>query len=294
MRIQLAVPGIVMGLCLGCDSNGTDASNDGGIWDTGIVTDGGADSDKGNVDTETSVCTSLFGMPNDATGLDSTQCAPSCPCEGFEPPRYSEEAIATLIATEHLNPLPLLDSDPYEGGAAVPDPVQGVCGLLPDGTKPRAYRLETFSTAADATAAGATITHTGSCGLCSSLANLAVYIRIPDLTEPVRACGVLGMFRGEEANMNCLRELGFEEACAQIWYYNTVNTRTHCQSICTQLMTATYHSEDGAPNECLQCDEDNSGPIFKKVAGRTRRNSGLPTAICRPCDTVAPIVHDYF
>lgn len=44
---------------------------------------------------------------------------------------------------------------------------------------------------------------------------------------------------------------------------------------------------------CIQCDEDRSGPVFKIVAGRTRRNSGLPNAICRPCSEVQPLVHDY-
>ena len=42
-----------------------------------------------------------------------------------------------------------------------------------------------------------------------------------------------------------------------------------------------------APNctldECLQCDEDESSPLFKKFGGRTRRNSGLLTAIVRDC-----------
>jgi hypothetical protein len=43
----------------------------------------------------------------------------------------------------------------------------------------------------------------------------------------------------------------------------------------------------------LQCDEDRSGAVFKAIAGRTRRNSGLPSAICRPCSTVTPLVHVY-
>jgi len=36
-----------------------------------------------------------------------------------------------------------------------------------------------------------------------------------------------------------------------------------------------------------------SGPVFKAVAGRTRRNSGLPNALCRPCSEVRPLVHAY-
>ncbi len=51
--------------------------------------------------------------------------------------------------------------------------------------------------------------------------------------------------------------------------------------------------QDGALNDCLQCDEDHSGPVFKATAGRTRRNSGIRSSIPRPDDEIAPVVHDY-
>jgi len=54
-----------------------------------------------------------------------------------------------------------------------------------------------------------------------------------------------------------------------------------------------YHLPDGRLNDCLLCDEVQSGPVFKAVAGRTRRNSGLPNALCRPCSEVRPLVHAY-
>jgi hypothetical protein len=44
---------------------------------------------------------------------------------------------------------------------------------------------------------------------------------------------------------------------------------------------------------CLLCGETQSGPVFKAVAGRTRRNSGLPKALCRPCSEVRPLVRAY-
>ncbi|MCU1282383.1 MAG: hypothetical protein JWM53_5929, partial [bacterium] len=50
---------------------------------------------------------------------------------------------------------------------------------------------------------------------------------------------------------------------------------------------------DGTLNACLQGDEDQSGPVFEAVAGRTRRNSGLPNATCRPCSEVQPLVPAY-
>ena len=54
-----------------------------------------------------------------------------------------------------------------------------------------------------------------------------------------------------------------------------------------------YHLPDGRLNPCLVCDEEKSGPVFKAVAGRTRRNSGLPNAMCRPCAEANPVVHAY-
>ena len=54
-----------------------------------------------------------------------------------------------------------------------------------------------------------------------------------------------------------------------------------------------HHLPDGALNPCIQCDEELSGPTFKAVSGRTRRNSGLPSGLCRPCDTVSRVEHDY-
>ena len=55
-----------------------------------------------------------------------------------------------------------------------------------------------------------------------------------------------------------------------------------------------HHNPDGSLNDCIQCDEDQSGAVFKAIAGRTRRNSGLASALCRPCDSVYQVSHDAF
>lgn len=54
-----------------------------------------------------------------------------------------------------------------------------------------------------------------------------------------------------------------------------------------------YHLPDGSLNACLVCDEENSGNVFKSIGGRTRRNTGLPNALCRSCEEVRPITHDW-
>jgi hypothetical protein len=243
-------------------------------------------------------CALLFGRPNASTGLSSDQCQPSCSCNGtpFAPPVYSQAYISSLETDWTLTvPYPPLASNPYLVPAPAPDPAEMVCAVVPEGAptvRPRPYRLETFASEAAARAAGGSVTHFGHCGVCSTLPNLAVYMRNEDLTAPVRACGLqsLGNFAADVA---CLSGLGFDLPCAQIWAYNTGNTSSLCSSTCLSLLSAPYHTPDGGLNACLRCDETQSGPVFKAVAGRTRRNSGLPNAICRPCSEVQPLVHSY-
>ncbi len=243
----------------------------------------------------TAPCTVLFGLPNEKTGLTDAQCRPSCDCEGrrFEPPAYTQAQIAAIEAMVLLDTLPSLDEDPY----AHPEqhvPVEGaVCGVLLDAAIPGAYRLKTYDGVDAARADGAIVTHESACGLCSPLPNLAVYMRHPDLTDPVRQCGINGMIAGEEEHLRCLRDLGFDEGCTRIWYYNTLHTQAKCGSLCMELLDAPYHDPDGDLNACLLCDEQESGPVFKAVAGRNRRNTGLPSSMCRPCAEVLPIVHEY-
>ena len=245
-------------------------------------------------------CTTLFGSPNAATGLGPDQCQPRCGCgeDVFIPPTYDAAFIQSLTTDFTLStPYPPLTSDPYAGPAPEPDPDGTVCGVLEDsssGTTPRPYTLVTYPSQDAASAAGARVTHFGHCGVCSTLANLAVYMRNPDLTAPVRACGLQpASTDGGNADVACLEQLGFDLPCAQIWAYDTTNTRSACLSPCLADLTAPYNELDGAINDCLECDEVESGPVFQSIAGRTRRNSGVPNAICRPCSQVQPLVHQY-
>lgn len=234
----------------------------------------------------------LFGTPSSNTGLDGDQCAASCACEetSFTSPAYTD------VDVEHLNSFILVDGpdilseDPYQSSPDLEPNNAQFCSVLPL-SEPNQYRLVNYGTESAAAADGAVVTHRGECGQCSSLQNLAVYMANPDLTDPVRNCGIEGIVAGEEANIECLMEIGFDLPCAQIWYFNTQNTRTICLDVCLESLDATHHKEDGSLNDCIQCDEDNSGPVFKTVSGRTRRNSGLPSALCRPCETVYPLDH---
>lgn len=242
-------------------------------------------------------CTTLFGRPNAQTGLSAAQCGPTCGCGSnqYIAPDYSDSFINSLVTDWTLQtPYPPLTADPYASPAPPADPPGAVCGVLPLSAPeggPRPYVLVSYASAADAADAGAIPTNFGHCGVCSTLENLAVYMRVNDLTAPVRACGLNSST--VEANIACLEALGFDLPCAQIYYFNTAHTRAVCLSSCLSAVSAPYNLPDGGLNACLQCDEDQSGPVFAAVAGRTRRNSGLANAICRPCSEVQPLLHDY-
>ena len=206
------------------------------------------------------------------------------------PPPVDQKLLAALRAAVPRNPISV-GEDPYStwAGRTPPrPPPETVCGVQFDGDRFH-YRLTTFASAAEAAGAGYRVTHTGGCGACSTLQDLAVYVEHPDLTGPVRRCGM------QPGTLGCIEALGFSHACAQIWAFNVQNTRRECFGVCTRSWMSGEPSTkpDGTLNDCLQCDEDRSGPVFKAVAGRTRRNSGIRSSIPRPDEQVSPVVHDY-
>ncbi|CAK93061.1 unnamed protein product (macronuclear) [Paramecium tetraurelia] len=164
------------------------------------------------------------------------------------------------------------------------------------------YHLKQFNSKEEAEENQFIVTHQGKCGACSTLQDLAVYLTT-DLTRPVRKCGLMyGL--SQHYLLKCIKGLGFTDTCAQVWLYNTLNTKKSCFWPCMQQIhpnsksTSFLTNEDfvknGKLNKCLQCDEDISGPIFKYESGRTRRNSGIKSEIDRPDDQIYDITHCYY
>jgi len=293
--LALSRPSLVLALCVpltafGC---GSTADEEPSAGQTG-TTDTASESSDGSNDGEAD-CERLFGRPVEATGLSEDMCRPECPClnGGWTAPEYDDAHIQDLAGRTLLDPPAELEANPYEAPEQWEEQPDKVCGVVNDPEQPGAYRVHTYSDEAEAVASGAKVSHYGACGLCSSLQDLSVYMRYNDLTAPVRQCGLDGIGGGEDATLECLLGLGFTAPCAQIWAYNTANTRELCLDVCLDALDLPYHEPDGTLNVCLQCDEENSGAVFKAVAGRTRRNTGLPSALCRPCDSVHELVHEY-
>ena len=239
-------------------------------------------------------CDVMFGRPVEGrTGLNSTQCGPSCTCNNkkVDSLEFTQARFDELLSWQLETPLAELTSNPYD--APVPKRDEGVCAMVVTDKAAKKYKLQTFATVEEVTAAGATLTHHDACGVCSTLQDFVVYAKDPDLGAPVRKCGVDTFAKGFEEDVKCLQALGFTRPCAQIWAYNTQNTRGACFEPCLRINEFPYHLPDGRLNECLQCDENKSGPIFKAVGGRTRRNTGVASSICRPCGEARPVSHAY-
>lgn len=239
--------------------------------------------------------TVLFGAPNAKTGLDSSACGQGvCTCGGepFTPKTWALADLNALRAFQLTQPYAEVLSDPYADAGTWPAvPSDAVCGVISEGGGK--YHLENFDTVEAAFKAGAEPTHSGRCGVCSTLTDLAVYAGKPDLTAPVRDCGLNYLGAPMEQHVQCLLDLGFTRPCAQIWYWNTLHTRDACSALCFAAIDDPYNEPDGGLNACLQCDEDESGVVFKAVAGRTRRNTGVPSSMCRPCSETRPFTHQY-
>lgn len=256
----------------------------------------------GHVSDANQACATLF-CSAEAQSDSDPRCAPSCKCGPYEfsEPEYDEHDAHALRGWRLLNPASLLPADPFGETPQEDDDSPAYCAAIPVDASPaaRTYRLKTFPTERAARAAGGQVTHRGRCGACSSFQDLATYIERRNLNRAGRLCGMRGMF-GDKTQFSCLSNLGFTDACAQIWSFNIENTRDKCMGTCVATLPTKHKLPDGSLNACLACDELNSGPTFKAVAGRTRRRSGLSSGIARPCldaqgkPAVYPVEHYYF
>lgn len=243
--------------------------------------------------TELTCSAPMFGRIVTQSGLTDSQCRPSCGCgaESFVPTEFTPDRLERLKQWTLLDAPPDVSVDPFSQPA--PARVEGVCAVQVVDETAKTYRLQTYATQAEATTAGARVTHLDPCGACSTLADLAVFGREADLGRRVQDCGVKTVAAGLEANVTCLEELGFTPACARIWGYSTRFTRGKCLGTCFTLLDAAYHLADGGVNECLACDEKEGSAILRAAAGRTRRNTGVPSALCLPCGSVARVTHEW-
>lgn len=262
----------------------------------------------------------LFGRPPEDGPISKECCMPTCVyyenggAKTWTAPIYTNEDLQALYADwELVEPWPVFDSHDLAPPPRLDPSIDWVCAVLPrpefdtDGRGPMPYELVNFPSGEAAREAGAMVTHRGQCGACSSLRNLAIYIAIPNLTEPIRACALTGLVDRDLSRLACIASLGFDLPCAQAWDFNTRNTQDKCLGACGkpgERKSPSNQPFECSPfklvpadgklvNRCLACDEEVSLELFRELAGRSRRGSGLPSPICRLCDGVYPVEHYY-
>lgn len=173
---------------------------------------------------------------------------------------------------------------------------KAVCALHYTDYTCTSYHMVTYANKRAAVQAGGAVTHYGPCGVCSTTQDLAVYLRHTDLTTRATECGRAGLISSYEDGLKCFYKLGFTPSCAKVWMDNTKNTAQQCGRTC--IMSDVLNKELNGPppscehNECLVCDEEKSGAVFQRFAGRTRRGSGILSAIARSCDDIVHITHE--
>lgn len=178
-----------------------------------------------------------------------------------------------------------------------------VCALKFVDKEKKKYTLKTFQTKELAKNAGFIVTHYHHCGACSSLKDLAIYLEKRDMTEFGRLCTRKS---GGENILDChLNVIGLSRSCSEMWSYNSLNTKKACTLKCVldygllNILQNKYPGdnvdEDGSLRKCLQCDELRSGPGYAYSVGRTRRSSGIESAIERGDEEFFEVDHlSYF
>jgi hypothetical protein len=158
----------------------------------------------------------------------------------------------------------------------------------------RQYSLRTFETLEDIPS-HASLTHAGSCGVCSSAQDLSRRIELRDRMVSIGAlCVAQYYLKGKsfENLIQCIQDNGYTYECSKLWAHYTATSVELCTSECL-IIQPPYN---GDPPECKQHDclictsqylED-----FEKFGGRTQRASGITEDIAWNCSDFYPVIHD--
>jgi len=172
-----------------------------------------------------------------------------------------------------------------------------VCGVKFTDDKVGKYHLKTFASKTLAEINGYIVTHQNHCGACSSLHDLAIYLEKRNMVNDGRKCAKKLTLK---ASKRChLKKIDLSQYCSESWAYNAIATRNRCLKTCIKeygfwnmirgRFPDVYVNSDGTLKPCILCDELKSGPGYAYASGRTRRSSGIKSAIDRGAEEVYPI-----
>lgn len=145
---------------------------------------------------------------------------------------------------------------------------------------------------------------TQACGVCSSTQDLAGLIQFSNGLEQVLISCIKAYLDPEDPSsitpeavqsiIFCVATVAqLTPSCASLWVWSGLDLINNCLEDCIELFTAPQPSNnpDCTLNNCLQCDELHTLPIFEEFAGRRRGRTGLMSLTVRNCNEMANIEH---
>jgi hypothetical protein len=158
----------------------------------------------------------------------------------------------------------------------------------------REYDMQTYASAEVAVAAGAYVTHSGACGVCSNAQDLGVRM---DQFGKLRSASIFcatgfAINRQFPKLIQCYENIGFTDNCSLLWAHFAATNAELCAASCVpDPVTFTIKLTEEAPTcalgSCLNCSASQFEEEFNLLAGRWRsvQNSGFSDEIPYSCDT---------
>jgi hypothetical protein len=187
-----------------------------------------------------------------------------------------------------------------------PSSSDGVCAIQytaaaedPVSCPNRRYAIASYPSIEEAESAGAVVTHSGACGVCSNLEDFAMRLANADTIETTTVlCSVsYALSREFDTLVSCYQDkLHVTEECSKLWAHYSATNVGLCANECAS-------SSSGEPvligpppecelSECLQCSNSTFQADFDVLSGRTLVNSGITGRMARSCKEFFPVVHD--
>lgn len=149
--------------------------------------------------------------------------------------------------------------------------------------------FQSFGTKQEAVLAGYEVAHCGECAYCSNPHDIIRYIETrKTVAESAKKCSMKAIFGSDGDLSNCLEDqIGFTRDCTDCWAENMRTTFQKCILTCIHTVFTGYmvsNNVQGAGNwlnNCILCDERQSGPAFVECSGVARRRLGIISEIER-------------
>jgi hypothetical protein len=163
----------------------------------------------------------------------------------------------------------------------------------------RLYGLNSYPSAEEADSAGAVVTHSGPCGVCSNLEDFTMrMMNAANFQATTVLCSVSYTINRDFNDLvACFRErLGLTEECGKLWAHYSDTNAGVCAEACASNINGEGNLTGSPPecalSECLQFSNSTFQADFDILSGRTWAHSGITEQIARPCNGFFRVVHN--